>query len=114
MCLQTRANLTVSKTNTVAPYMGMPASGGFGSVRNGQFAWIRLSTSSTRVSSTPMSRVALPRRKKPPLAHGYPLGARVAQVGLIDVLYTGLTLKRQAEVERSQARIATALYGRPG
>ncbi len=26
--------------------------------------------------------------------HGYPLGARVAQVGLIDVLYTFLTLKR--------------------
>ncbi len=48
------------------------------------------------------------------LAHGYPLGARVAQVGLIDVLYTCLALKRQAEVERSQARIATALYGRPG
>ncbi len=48
------------------------------------------------------------------LAHGYPLGARVAQVGLIDVLYTCMALKRQAEVERSQARIAAALYGRPG
>jgi len=31
---------------------------------------------------------------------GYPLGARVAQVGLIDVLYTCMTLKRQAESER--------------
>jgi DNA-binding MurR/RpiR family transcriptional regulator len=48
------------------------------------------------------------------LAHGYPLGARVAQVGLIDVLYACLALKRQAEVERSQARIAEALYRRPG
>ncbi len=48
------------------------------------------------------------------LAHGYPLGARVAQVGLIDVLYTCLALKRRAEVEHSQARIAVALYGRPG
>ena len=48
------------------------------------------------------------------LAHGYPLGARVAQVGLIDVLYTCLALKRQAEVARSQARIAAALYGRSG
>jgi DNA-binding MurR/RpiR family transcriptional regulator len=48
------------------------------------------------------------------LAHGYPLGARVAQVGLIDVLYTCLALKRQAEVERSQARIAEALYPRLG
>lgn len=47
------------------------------------------------------------------LAHeGYPLGARVAQIGLIDVLYTCLARKRPAEVERSQARIATALYGR--
>jgi len=47
------------------------------------------------------------------LAHeGYPLGARVAQIGLIDVLYTCLARKRPAEVERSQARIATALYSR--
>ncbi len=47
------------------------------------------------------------------LAHeGYPLGARVAQIGLIDVLYTCLARKRPAEVERSQARIAAALYGR--
>jgi RpiR family transcriptional regulator, carbohydrate utilization regulator len=48
------------------------------------------------------------------LAHGYPLGARVAQVGLIDVLYTCMATKRQAEVEHSQARIAEALYGRQG
>jgi DNA-binding MurR/RpiR family transcriptional regulator len=48
------------------------------------------------------------------LAHGYPLGARVAQVGLIDILYTCLALKRQAEVERSQARIAEALHSRHG
>ncbi len=49
------------------------------------------------------------------LAHeGYPLGARVAQMGLIDVLYVSLALKRQAEVERSQARIAEALYHRRG
>jgi RpiR family transcriptional regulator, carbohydrate utilization regulator len=33
------------------------------------------------------------------LGHGYPLGARVAQVGLIDVLYTCLALKRP-DVER--------------
>lgn len=33
------------------------------------------------------------------LGHGYPLGARVAQVGLIDVLYTCLALKRPGEVE---------------
>jgi RpiR family carbohydrate utilization transcriptional regulator len=48
------------------------------------------------------------------LAHGYPLGARVAQVGLIDMLYTCMALKRQAEVEHSQARIAGALHGRQG
>jgi hypothetical protein len=38
----------------------------------------------------------------------------VAQVGLIDILYTCLALKRQAEVERSQARIAEALHSRHG
>lgn len=31
------------------------------------------------------------------LGHGYPLGARAAQVGLIDLLYTCITLKRRAE-----------------
>jgi len=36
------------------------------------------------------------------LGHGYPLGARVAQVGLIDVLYTAMRLKRMAENEPSQ------------
>ena len=46
-------------------------------------------------------------------AHGYPLGARIAQVGLIDVLYTSMAQKRQNEVEQSQARIALALYRRP-
>lgn len=46
------------------------------------------------------------------LAHGYPLGARVAQVGLIDALYTCMSLKRPGEVERNLNRIATALYGR--
>lgn len=48
------------------------------------------------------------------LAHGYPLGARVAQVGLIDALYASLALQRQAEVERSQMRIAEALHSLPG
>jgi len=46
------------------------------------------------------------------VAHGYPLGARVAQMGLVDVLHACLTLKRQAEVERSQARIAETLSKR--
>lgn len=46
------------------------------------------------------------------LAHGYPLGARVAQMGLVDVLHACLTLKRQAAVERSQARIAETLSKR--
>ena len=43
------------------------------------------------------------------LAHGYPLGARVAQVALIDVLYAALALQCPSEVERSQVRIADAL-----
>lgn len=44
------------------------------------------------------------------LAHGYPLGARVAQVALIDVLYTLLAMQRPEETARSQARIASALH----
>lgn len=44
------------------------------------------------------------------LAHGYPLGARVAQLGLIDMLYTAMALKRQAEVAHSQALIVKALH----
>jgi DNA-binding MurR/RpiR family transcriptional regulator len=43
-------------------------------------------------------------------AHGYPLGVRVAQVGLIDVLYTCMARKRQAEVEHSETQIAAALH----
>jgi RpiR family carbohydrate utilization transcriptional regulator len=46
------------------------------------------------------------------LAHGYPLGARVAQVALTDVLYACMALKRRAETERSLDRIARALYHR--
>lgn len=47
-------------------------------------------------------------------AYGYPLGARVAQVGLIDVIYTCMAVKRQGEVEQNHARIAAALHGRQG
>ena len=36
--------------------------------------------------------------------HGYPLGARVAQVGLIDVLYACMALKQAAEREPGQVR----------
>lgn len=46
------------------------------------------------------------------LAHGYPLGARAAQVGLIDMLYAALSLKRRAETEQNQSRIAAALHNR--
>lgn len=48
------------------------------------------------------------------LAHGYPLGARVAQVVLIDVLYTAMSLQRREETERSQKRIEAALHHRLG
>ena len=48
------------------------------------------------------------------LAHGYPLGARVAQVGLIDVLYACMARTRQAEVEQNHTRIAAALHSRQG
>ena len=48
------------------------------------------------------------------LAYGYPLGARVAQVGLIDVLYACMALKRRAQVDQNYARIAAALHRRKG
>ena len=48
------------------------------------------------------------------LAYGYPLGARVAQVGLIDVLYACMALKRRAEVEQNHTRIAAALQRSQG
>ncbi|MGQ9554809.1 MAG: MurR/RpiR family transcriptional regulator [Anaerolineae bacterium] len=41
---------------------------------------------------------------------GYPMGTRVAQVALIDVLYACLALKRGEESERSLARISAVLY----
>jgi DNA-binding MurR/RpiR family transcriptional regulator len=47
-------------------------------------------------------------------AYGYPLGARVAQAGLIDVLYACMAHKRQVEVDQNHARIAAALHGRQG
>ena len=40
--------------------------------------------------------------------------ATVAQMGLIDVLYTFMAVKRQPEVEHSLARIGEALYRRQG
>ncbi len=40
--------------------------------------------------------------------HGYPLGARVAQVGLTDVLYACMALKRQDTARQSLERIAQA------
>jgi RpiR family transcriptional regulator, carbohydrate utilization regulator len=47
-------------------------------------------------------------------SHGYPLGARVAQVGLIDVLYACMAQKRELEVEQNHTRIAEALRKRQG
>lgn len=46
------------------------------------------------------------------LAHGYPLGARVAQVALIDAIYTCMTLRREEVTRRNQERIAEALARR--
>lgn len=48
------------------------------------------------------------------LSHGYPLGARVAQVALIDVLYTCMAQKRPSDVADNHARIAEALHGHQG
>ncbi len=43
---------------------------------------------------------------------GYPLGARIAQVGLIDILYECLNLKRRDETQRSLSKIAQTLNHR--
>lgn len=48
------------------------------------------------------------------LSHGYPLGARVAQVALIDMLYTCMAHKRPQVVADNLARIAQALHGHQG
>jgi DNA-binding MurR/RpiR family transcriptional regulator len=61
-----------------------------------------------------LADVSLTTAAQEALAHGYPLGARVAQVLLIDVLYTAMSLQRQEEAERSQQRIEAALYHRLG
>ena len=69
----------------------------------------------TNHPSSPLAKLAeisLCTAAQEALAHGYPLSTRVAQIGLIDVLYTCIARKRQAEVEHSEARIAEALRGR--
>jgi RpiR family transcriptional regulator, carbohydrate utilization regulator len=48
------------------------------------------------------------------LASGYPLGARVAQVVLIDILFAFMHLKRQEETDRSLDRIGEALLRQQG
>ena len=48
------------------------------------------------------------------LAYGYPPGARVAQVGLVDILYACMALKRRAAVDQNHAHIAAALNRRKG
>jgi DNA-binding MurR/RpiR family transcriptional regulator len=48
------------------------------------------------------------------LAHGYPLGARVAQLALIDALYTCMALARPEVTEASQMRITEVLFRRQG
>jgi RpiR family carbohydrate utilization transcriptional regulator len=71
----------------------------------------------TNHPASPLARLAdisLRTAAQEALAHGYPLGARVAQVGLIDTLYTCMALKRETEAEQSQARISAALHGRQG
>lgn len=67
----------------------------------------------TNHPASPIARivnVSLSTAAQEALAHGYPLGARVAQVALIDALYACMALKRHAETELSQARIAEALH----
>ncbi len=59
-----------------------------------------------------LAEISLHTSAQEALAHGYPLGARVAQIGLIDVLYTVMALKCQVETEENQRRIAEALHVR--
>jgi DNA-binding MurR/RpiR family transcriptional regulator len=71
----------------------------------------------TNHPASPIARIAdvsLSTAAQEALAHGYPVGARVAQVALIDVLYTCMALKRHEETDLSQTRIAEALHRRLG
>jgi RpiR family carbohydrate utilization transcriptional regulator len=71
----------------------------------------------TNHPSSPIAKAAdirLTTAAQDALAHGYPLGARVAQMSLIGMLYTCLARKREDEAERNQKSIARALYGRQG
>jgi DNA-binding MurR/RpiR family transcriptional regulator len=68
----------------------------------------------TNHPTSPLARLAdisLCTAAQEAVAHGYSLGARVAQIGLIDVLYTCMARKRQAEVDYSETRIAETLHG---
>lgn len=53
-----------------------------------------------------MADISLSTASQESSARGYPLGARIAQVGLIDILYECLSLKRRDETERRMAKIA--------
>jgi DNA-binding MurR/RpiR family transcriptional regulator len=59
-----------------------------------------------------LADIAIATAAQETLTHGYPLGARVAQVALIDILYAMMAQQRPDENERSLARIADVLYRR--
>jgi len=59
---------------------------------------------------TRLADVSLSTAGQEALAYGYPLGARVAQIALIDVLYECLAFKRHEENQRNLERIAESLY----
>ncbi len=61
----------------------------------------------TNHPASPLARLAdinLHTAAQEALAHGYPLGARVAQVGLIDILYTAVTLKHSQKIADADER----------
>jgi RpiR family transcriptional regulator, carbohydrate utilization regulator len=61
-----------------------------------------------------VAQISLHTAAQESLAYGYPLGARVAQVGLIDILYSYMALMRRPEIDQNHARIAEALQKRQG
>ena len=71
----------------------------------------------TNDEASPIARITemkLSTAAQEALTNGYPVGALVAQVDMIDVLYTCMAPKRHEETDLSQARIAEALHRRQG
>lgn len=117
----TDSEMQVTSATLLTPLdvaVGISHSGEAPDVRHALLVAVEAGATTVAITNHPASplaraaHISLHTSAQEALAHGYPLGARVAQVGLIDVLYTCMARKRHVEVEHSQDRIATALQRR--